>query len=71
MTYDVNLGEWSTLPPYRASDFAMAATNNQLALVVLSVMTASKSRILGVWETGTNKWTHPYIGIGRCSDLGG
>ena len=30
MEYDTSSGQWATLPPYRARDFAMTVISNQL-----------------------------------------
>ena len=62
MTYDISTGKWSTLPPYRAREFAMTAINNQLVLVggCEHGRGNSYSKLLGVWDADNKQWTHPY-----------
>ena len=59
MKYDSFTQEWSTLPPYRACDFAMTAVNNQLVLVG-GLEDSDESEVLGVWGADHGEWTHPY-----------
>ena len=59
MTYDISTGKWATLPPYRESDFAMTAINNQLVLVG-GYEHVDSSKVLGVWDADKKQWTHPY-----------
>ena len=59
MKYDIQSGEWATLPQYRASLFAMAVIKNQLVLVGGSSNYVS-SKVLGVWRVDGKDWTHPY-----------
>ena len=60
-TYDIEAGKWAILPPYRASQFAMAVINNHLVLVGGSDWPYRKHcKMLGVWEADSAKWTHPY-----------
>ena len=61
MTYDISTGKWATLPPYRASRFAMTSINNQLVLVggTEHIRSGSKSKVVGVWDA-YKQWTHPY-----------
>ena len=60
MTYDISTGKWTTLPPYRASLFAMTTINKQLVLVGGTEHGGDKSKVLGVWEADNKQWTHPY-----------
>ena len=60
MTYDISTGKWATLPPYRASYFAMTAINNQLVLVGGYEHGGGKSKVVGVWDADNKQWTHPY-----------
>ena len=59
MTYDITEGKWATLPPYRASHFAMTVINNNL-LLVGGFQHGGYSKVLGVWRADSKKWTHPY-----------
>ena len=59
MTYDISTGKWATLPPYRASYFAMTAINNQLVLVGGIDHGGCKSKV-GVLDADNKQWTHPY-----------
>ena len=59
MTYDISTGKWVTLPPYRASSFAMTAINNQLVLVG-GTEQDNRIKVLGVWDADKKQWTHPY-----------
>ena len=56
MTYDISTGKWATLPPYRVCDFAMTSISNQLVLVG----GVEYSKVMGVWDTDIEQWTHPY-----------
>ena len=61
MAYDVTMGKWATLPPYRARTFAMAVINSsQVVLVGGLEHTGERSKMIGVWGAGNKKWTHPY-----------
>ena len=55
MVYSLQTGSWRTLLPYETDDYGMAAVNNQLVLV-----SASHSNV-GVWDEGTQTWTHPCL----------
>ena len=57
LEYDNSSGEWTTLPQYKGSNFAMTAINSQLVLVGGSDAVIDK--ILGVWDQD-RKWIHPY-----------
>ena len=58
MTYNIFTRKWATLPPYRASDFAMTVINNQLVLVGGMEQDYNRIKALGVWDS--EQWTHPY-----------
>ena len=60
MEYDLWLGEWDTLPPYAARDFAMTTINDQLLLVGGHWAHCGLSKELSVWEMDKKEWTHPY-----------
>ena len=63
MTYDISTGKWTTLPPYRAQDFAMTSINNQLVLVGghgRYKRGGGISKVVGVWDADNKQWTHPY-----------
>ncbi len=59
MEYDIGSGEWTTLPRYRACNFAMAVISNQLVLVGGDEQ-GGCSKVLGVWGADRKVWTHPY-----------
>ena len=59
MTYDISTGKWSTLPSYRARDFAMTAINNQLVLVG-GRERGNRIKVLGLWDADNKQWTHPF-----------
>lgn len=61
MVYSLQTGSWRTLPPYESEYFAMAAVNNQLVLVGgRSPSTDEVTNVLGVWDEGSQTWTHPF-----------
>ena len=60
MIYNISSGKWATLPPYRTCFFAMAAIKNQLVLVGGEEQNGGGSKVLGVWDTESQDWTHPY-----------
>ena len=58
------------LPPYESRSFGMAAVNNQLILVGgRSTSTGKVTNVLGVWDEGSQTWTHPFpvMPTARCS----
>ena len=59
MEYDTLLGEWTTLPPYRACLFAVTSINKQLVLVG-GWKIDHESKVLGVWKSASKEWVHPY-----------
>ena len=59
MTYDTQSCKWHTLPPYSAEKFAMTTINNKLVLVG-GIHNGMYVDQLGVWQTDSNKWTHPF-----------
>lgn len=59
MLYDISSENWSTLPPYRACDFAITAVNKHLMLVG-GYDQGHTSNVLGVWSANSKEWTHPY-----------
>ena len=58
MVYNTISGRWNTLPSYTYCYFTMAAMSNQLLLV--GGYEQEESRILGVWDSSRQAWTHPY-----------
>ena len=61
MVHSLHTGSWSTLPPYQMKYFGMAAVNNQLVLVGgRNPSTGIISNVLGVWDEGSQTWTHPF-----------
>ena len=61
MVYNIHTGTWGELPPYGSAYFGMAAVNNQLVLVGGSnVLSGRATNVLGVWDEGSQKWTHPF-----------
>ena len=61
MVYLLCTGSWSTLPPYKTQYFGMAAMNNQLVLVGgVNRSTDKATNVLGVWDEGSQTWTHPF-----------
>ena len=61
MVYKLPASLWSTLLPYECQYFGMAAVNNQLVLVGgRNISTGNVSNILGVWDEGSQTWTHPF-----------
>ena len=69
MTYDISTGKWATLPPYRASAFAMTAINNQLVLVGGDERGGGRSKVVGVWDADNKQWTHPYPEMHTAREL--
>ncbi len=71
MEYALGSKEWATLPQYRSCYFAMTAINNQLVLIGGREDKGTYSKMLGVWDTDTKTWTHPYPDMptarSRCS----
>lgn len=71
MEYSVDSKEWATLPQYKSCYFSLAVINNQLVLIGGREDNGSYSKKLGVWETGSKTWTHPYPEMftarSRCS----
>ena len=60
MDYDISSRIWAALPAYRTQYFAMTAINGQLVLVGGAERNGDASKVLGVWETNRETWTHPY-----------
>ena len=59
MAYSMQSCKWHTLPPYRATWFAMTTINNKLILVG-GYHAGSEVDQLGVWQTNSNQWTRPF-----------
>ena len=60
MEYVTRSGKWGMLTPYRLCNFAMTVINNQLVLVGGEDKWIRKSKLLAVWSTDSEEWTHPY-----------
>ena len=61
MVYKIHTGSWGELPPYGSAYFGVAAVNNQLVLVGgRNVLSGRATNVLGVWEEGSQTWTHPF-----------
>ena len=52
--YNPESGEWSVLPSAPMNSFSMTSLNGQLVLV------GGGDNIITVWDSGRNKWVHPY-----------
>ena len=61
MVYALRTRSWRALPPYGNQFFGMTAMNNQLILVGgMHISTGTPTNILGVWDEGSQTWTHPF-----------
>ena len=60
MEYDIHMGKWATLPPYKTRYFGMAVLNNQLVLVGGVEADNATSKTVGIWRATGKKWVHPY-----------
>ena len=61
MVYTLHTGSWRTLPPYESRSFGMATVHNHLVLVGGDYPSTGKAtNVLGVWNEGSQKWTHPF-----------
>ena len=60
MVYDIHLGKWATLPPYKTSLFGMTVIDNQLVLVGGVEVDGAYSKVLGAWRAESKEWVHPY-----------
>ena len=60
MVYDIHLGEWATLPPYKTHFFGMTVIDNQLVLVGGIEVGGARSKVLGAWKAASKEWVHPY-----------
>ena len=60
MVYNTRSCKWHQLPPYTAEYFVMVVINNQLVLVGGKDSAYHATNLLGMWDTGSNQWTHPY-----------
>lgn len=56
--YAISSRKWTTLPPYTARDFAMAAVKNQLVLVGGWKHSGVVTKVVGVWDR--EAWAHVY-----------
>ena len=59
MAYETQSCKWHTLPPYSAKWFAMTTIHNKL-LLVGGRHDLDDVDQLGVWQTDSNQWTHPF-----------
>ena len=60
MVYDIHLGKWATLPPYKTRFFGMTVIDNQLVLVGGMEVGGAYSKVLGAWRAASKEWVHPY-----------
>ena len=62
MVYSRHTGSWKNLPlcEMNYKRFGMAAVNNQLVLVGGFDTNGKKTNVLGVWDEGSQTWTHPF-----------
>ena len=60
MVYDIHLGKWATLPPYKTCFFGMTVIDNQLVLLGGIDAGGASSKVLGAWRTASKEWVHPY-----------
>ena len=59
LVYDPQADNWSELPPYAFSWFAMTVLNNQLLVVGGQALTREKTDLLGMWDENQRTWIHP------------
>lgn len=60
LVYDPQADNWSELPPYTFSWFAMTGLNDQLVVVGGQELTREKTDLLGRWDEDQCMWTHPF-----------
>ena len=60
LVYDPEGDEWSGLPPYNFSWFAMAVLMDELVVVGGQKLSSQKTDVLGKWDENLQKWTHPF-----------
>ena len=60
MAYDTQSYKWHTLPPYSATNFAMTIIHNKLVLVGGILDDGMAWDQLGVLQTDSNQWIHPF-----------
>ena len=64
MVYSLSTESWRTLSPYVSQWFGMAAVNGQLVLVGgRNLSTDAATNVLGVWDEGSQTWTHSLPGM--------
>ncbi len=63
MAYNTKSCQWSNLPSYNTRGFAMTALNNKLVLVSGQTIDDTYSKELGVFQSDSNQWTHPFSPI--------
>ena len=59
LVYDPQADNWSELPPYAFSWFAMTVLNDQLLVVGGQALTREKTDLLGMWDENQHTWIHP------------
>ena len=59
MEYNTSSAKWADLPSYQLFSFGMTLINSQLVLVGGRTY-VNHSKVLGVWEAKSRKWTYPY-----------
>ena len=60
LVYDPQADNWSELPPYTFSWFAMTVLNDQLMVVGGQALTRDKTHKLGKWDEDQCTWTYPF-----------
>ena len=65
MVYSLSTRSWRKLLCYATQWFGMAALNNELVLVGGRSISETDmvTNALGVWDKGSQTWTHPYPGM--------
>ena len=59
LVYDPQADDWTELPPYAFSWFAMTVLNDQLVVVGGQALTREKTDLLGMWDENQRAWIHP------------
>ena len=69
MVYSLHIDLWSSLQPFKFEHFGMSAVNNRLVLVGgRNVSSGKVANELGVWDEGSQTWTHPFPNMPTSRD---